>query len=186
MKTRQGWRVAVDYWVIHTGLDTLSVPGPNVTQSLPPWQVEISSCIPGTRPVSRSAYSPAASSQPRGCWCQTWSTKLQANFWAAQTNPGTVSCVGRQGSTLLEPLALPEPSCWAPRGLSQACAAKTELPERPPQPPRNSPGSSQRRPPQSVRPARTRLSSGRGGHNAGRSLPLPRGPTTPVVTSQPG
>lgn len=131
----------------------LTVPSPEVAQSLPLWQVGISSCIPGTRPVNRSACSPAASSLPRGCGCRTWSTKLQANLSGANELQHW-QLLQATGSSLRAPPALSQPASWAP-GSARPGLRTHSVPERPPQPPRNSRDCSPRRPPpRSPRPAR--------------------------------
>lgn len=91
--------------------------------------------------------------------------------------------LGATGSSGQAPPALPQPgSAGTPLGLG--CqpganpSASRSLVATPPAPLRGAP----RNRPAPLGPA----GSGRGAHYAGRSLPLPRGPATPVVTSQPG
>lgn len=64
--------------------------------------------------------------------------------------------LGATGSSLPASLALPQPAAWAPRGSARPGLRTRSVPERPPQPSRNSRVSYPRRPPQSPRPARLR------------------------------
>lgn len=68
------------------------------------------------------------------------------------------------------------------RGLGQRTPS---VPERPPQPPRNSPDFSSRRPRRPPAPLDS-AGAGRGAHKAGESLPRRRDPATPGVTKQSG
>lgn len=73
---------------------------------------------------------------------------------------------------------------WAPQGSAGPGLRIRREPERPAQPPRNTPGSGRRRP--RSRPAQPDSASAtRGAHQPDRSLPLRRGPATPGVASQP-